>query len=101
MVVAGSDEASEGNFVLSSGDAIPYQTFHPSQPNNHDGDQHCLGVGRVEDGGLHDVSCDYRFDFAVCEAECKYTNTNTAHRLNKVNATEIEPHSFGQQILRC
>ena len=71
-VVAGSDEASEGNFVLPNGEDLPYQLFHPGEPNDGT-NENCLAISRSHGGGLHDFGCStYSHVYAFCEAECKY-----------------------------
>ena len=69
-IVQGSDDASEGNFVLSNGDPAPFYIWHSGEPNGNSSENCLLVVADYLDG-LIDTQCDQSYNVAFCEVECK------------------------------
>ena len=66
----GTDYVIEGRWFCPSKQALcPYLGWASDQPNNHGGNEHCLGTQLNIAGGLNDGLCSYH-DFPVCEFEC-------------------------------
>lgn len=71
----GSDAQAEGSWVTSSGDPVPrgtpfwaaFQDFQ--EPNNSEGNEHCLEIGAPEYYYMNDVPCSKENNFI-----CQYKN---------------------------
>ena len=74
MAIAGTDEFSEGVWTDEAGNPLSYEPpFLVGEPNNADGNEHCLVVFFTFPNGIVDYNCDLPLEFALCEAlsKCK------------------------------
>jgi hypothetical protein len=62
-----TDRAQEGRFAWITGEPFAFQAFHPGEPDNLDGLQHCL-VLNTSTQRWHDRHCETRYPF-VCEGK--------------------------------
>ena len=74
MAIAGTDEFSEGVWTDEVGIPLTYEPpFQVGDPNNANGDEHCLAVLFIHPTGVVDYNCDLTLEFGLCEAfsKCK------------------------------
>ena len=66
IAVDGTDEAQENTWRTTSGESLPYTTFHPGEPNGG-AEGNCLDIHQGYDRGFVDNRCDHSNKFTVCE----------------------------------
>ena len=64
-----SDPDQDGQFTWECGDALSYTNWYPGQPNNYNGDQHCVEM--LNNGQWNDQYPTYMLEF-IMEKPCSF-----------------------------
>ncbi|XP_053694883.1 C-type lectin 37Da-like [Sabethes cyaneus] len=70
--IGGTDLADEGVFIwTATGERVSYSNWGPSEPNNHNGNEHCMQLAYIPAEGYHwtwnDNVCNGQSLYFVCE----------------------------------
>ncbi|MEC9465648.1 MAG: acyltransferase family protein [Myxococcota bacterium] len=71
------EQATEGRWVTSAGQAPTFTHWRPGQPDNNQRDEDCVAAFPVDEDAWHDVPCDNSAPF-ICEFSTKPSRQNLA-----------------------
>ncbi|XP_069970944.1 macrophage mannose receptor 1 [Penaeus vannamei] len=95
----GSDAQAEGSWVTSSGEPVPrgtpfwaaFQDFQ--EPNNSEGNEHCLEIGAQEYYYMNDVPCSKENNFICQYKNQKQEDSPETHSAEVLQAPETKESS--------